>query len=62
MIYCLVFVPERDLVAGTVGHEASSNIIQERCEKLIAIFSPSFFESQENKFLTDFGKIQSKVI
>jgi len=56
MIYCLVFVPERDLVAGTVEHAASCNIIQERCKKVTVIFSPSFFESQENKFLTDFAQ------
>ena len=49
-------MPERDLVAGTVEHAASCNIIQERCKKVIAIFSPSFFQSQENKFLTDFAQ------
>ena len=56
MIYCLVFVPERDLVAGTVEHAASCNIIQDMCNKVTAIFSPSFFESQEKKFLTDFAQ------
>ena len=47
---------ERDLVAGTVEHAASCNIIQERCKKVIAVFSASFFESKENKFLTDFAQ------
>ena len=44
------------MVAGTVEHAASCNIIQERCKKVTVIFSPSFFESQENKFLTDFAQ------
>ena len=52
----LVFVKERDLVAGTVEHAASCNIIQERCKKVIAVFSASFFDSKENKFLTDFAQ------
>ena len=51
-----MFVPDRDLVAGTVEHAASCSIIQERCKKVIAIFSPSFFQSRENKFLTDYAQ------
>ena len=55
-LFLLVFVPERDLVAGTVEHAASCNIIQERCKKVIAVFSSSFFQSKENRFLTDFAQ------
>ena len=52
----IVFVPERDLVAGTVEHAASSDIIQERCKKVVAIFSPSFLKSRENEFLSNFAQ------
>ena len=43
-------------MAGTVEHAASSDIIQERCKKVIAIFSPSFLKSRENEFLTNFAQ------
>lgn len=51
-----VFVPQRDLVAGTVEHETSSKIISERCRKVIAVFSPSFLSSERNMFLTGFAQ------
>ena len=51
-----VFVPQRDLVAGTVEHETSSKIISERCRKVIAVFSPSFLQSERNMFLTGFAQ------
>ena len=51
-----VFVPQRDLVAGTVEHETSSKIISERCRKVIAVFSPSFLTSERNMFLTGFAQ------
>ena len=47
---------ERDLVAGTLEHAESCKIIQERCKKVIAVFSSSFFQSNENKFLTNFAQ------
>ena len=47
-----MFVPQRDLVAGTIEHETSSKIISERCRKVIAVFSPTFLESERNMFLT----------
>ena len=51
-----MFVKERDIVAGTLEHAESCKIIQERCKKVIAVFSPSFFQSKENKFLTNFAQ------
>ena len=47
---------ERDIVAGSLEHAESCKIIQERCKKVIAVFSPSFFQSNENKFLTNFAQ------
>ena len=47
---------KRDLVAGTVELGKSCNIIQQRCKKVIAIFSSSFLESNENLFLTEFAQ------
>jgi len=51
-----MFVPQRDLVAGTIEHETSSKIISERCRKVIAVFSPTFLESERNMFLTGFAQ------
>ena len=47
---------ERDLVAGTLEHAMSCNIIQQRCKKVIAVFSSSFFESNESRFLANFAQ------
>ena len=47
---------ERDIVAGSLEHAESCKIIQERCKKVIAVFSPSFFQSNENKFFTNFAQ------
>ena len=47
---------ERDLVAGTLEHAMSCNIIQQRCKKVIAVFSSSFFESNESIFLAYFAQ------
>ena len=46
---------KRDLVTGTVENAADCDIIQKRCKKVLAIFSPTFFKSKEIKFLTDFA-------
>ena len=54
-IFSTVLVPERDLVAGTVEHAASTDIVQDRCKSVVAIFSDTLFERQENKFLLDFS-------
>ena len=47
-----VFVPQRDLVAGTVYDAVSFNIIKKRCRKIFALFSLSFLNSEEGRFLT----------
>jgi hypothetical protein len=50
-----VFVPQRDLCAGTTEHAASADIIKERCDKVVPIFSPSFVKSSASLFLTNFA-------
>ena len=51
-----MFLPVRDLVAGTIEHSASVEIISRRCERVLALFSPSFMESAENKLYTDLAQ------
>jgi len=51
-----VFVPQRDLCVGTAEHVASVDLIKERCDKVVAIFSPSFVKSRENLFLANFAQ------
>ena len=51
-----VFVPQRDLCAGTSEHAASADLIKDRCDKVVAIFSPSFVKSSGNLFLTNFAQ------
>ena len=51
-----VFVPQRDLCAGTAEHVASVDLIKERCDKVVAIFSPSFVKSRGNLFLANFAQ------
>ncbi len=51
-----VFVPQRDLCAGTAEHAASVDLIKERCDKVVAIFSPSFVKSSGNLFLANFAQ------
>ena len=36
-------------------HAASADIIQDRCKSVVAIFSDTFFDRQENAFLLDFS-------
>ena len=50
-----VFVPQRDLCAGTSEHATSAEIIKERCDKVVPIFSPSFVKSPASLFLTSFA-------
>ncbi len=54
-----VFLPERDLIAGTIEHSASVDIICERCDKVVTLFSPSFMESPKNKLYTDLAQYKS---
>lgn len=51
-----VFLPERDLVAGTIEHSASVEIIDQRCDKAIPILSPSFLASPITKVYTDLAQ------
>lgn len=51
-----VFLPCRDMVVGTIEHSASSEIIEKRCHKVVAIFSKAFLESQQNVFLVDLAQ------
>ena len=48
----IAFVPQRDLVAGTVHDAVSFNIIKKRCRKILALFSLSFLNSEEGVLLT----------
>jgi myeloid differentiation primary response protein MyD88 len=51
-----VCIKDRDLLGGAFEHEAVMKLIAERCSKLVPIFSPSFFSSENNKFLTSFAQ------
>ena len=51
-----IFLPERDLVAGTIEHSASVDIITERCGRALTLFSPSFLDSPTNKLYTDLAQ------
>ena len=45
-----IYWPLRDLMAGTMEREQNCKIIEERCKKVIAVFSPSFEHSDLNKW------------
>jgi len=46
---------ERDLMPGVMfEHEVIGRVIEERCNRLLIIFSPSFLESQANQFLVSY--------
>lgn len=51
-----MFLPERDLVAGTIEHSASADIISNRCDKVLTVFTPTFLESARNKLYTDLAQ------
>jgi len=66
-----ILIKDRDLLGGTFEHAAVMKLISTRCTKLVPLFSPSFFGSEYNTFLTNFvqhlslqnpGKIMSKII
>lgn len=48
-------VTVRDLVGGTLEFDATTRLITERCNRMIVIISPAFFESQANKFFVMFA-------
>lgn len=48
---------DRDLVAGiTFEHEAVMKIIDERCNRVLIIISPSFLVSAANKFFLNYAQ------
>ena len=48
---------ERDLLAGTMfEHETISTVIEQQCNRLVVIFSPSFLKSQANQFLVSYAQ------
>lgn len=44
------------MVGGQFEHEAVMNLIAERCNRLVVIVSPAFFESAANTFFTNFAQ------
>ena len=51
-----IFVKERDLVVGTMEHDASMDIIRARCKKVIPILTPTFETSKGNLYLTKYAQ------
>lgn len=51
-----IFLKERDLIGGTIEHEATMQVIAKRSNRLIIILSPAFLESSENKYFTSFAQ------
>ena len=50
-------IKDRDLLAGSMfEHETISRIIEERCNRLLAVFSPIFLKSQANQFLVSYAQ------
>jgi len=48
-------VKDRDLLPGVMfEHEAIGKVIEERCNRLLVILSPSFLQSEGNKFLVSY--------
>lgn len=46
-------VKDRDLIGGTFEHKAIVKLIEERCDRLVVILTPSFFSSPANNFFLD---------
>lgn len=46
-----LFVPDRDLLSGLFEQESLSELIKERCTKMIAVLSPEYLQSEECRFL-----------
>ena len=53
-----VFVPERDLIAGTLENVASSDIIAKRCRKVVALFTPGLMADANENFLLDMAQFK----
>ncbi|CAG7726742.1 unnamed protein product, partial [Allacma fusca] len=52
-----ICVKDRDLLGGSMfEHEIIGRIIEERCNRLLAIFSPHFLKSQANQFLVSYAQ------
>lgn len=49
----------RDLINGSFDHDTIMRIIAERCNRLLIILSPNFFNSAANKFLLSFTQALS---
>ena len=44
------------MVAGTIEHSASVEILDRRCDKVLTVFTPSFLKSRKNKLYTDIAQ------
>ena len=51
-----VMLKERDLLVGTLENIALMQIIKYRCNKVIAIMSQNFFQTEINQFLFSFAQ------
>lgn len=51
-----IFMKERDLIGGTIEHDATMKVIANRSNRLIIILSPAFLESSENKYFISFAQ------
>lgn len=47
---------DRDLVGGNFSHDIIIKLIEERCARVLVIFSKHFFESPYNNFLASFAQ------
>lgn len=46
----------RDLLGGTISHDAILRLIRDRCNRLIVIVSPAFLESRANTFFMTYAQ------
>ena len=53
-----VVVKDRDLLGGSFEQAAVMRLVSERCNKLVTVFSPSFFRSRYNYLLATFAQSQ----
>lgn len=64
MIYILIFlffqqicVKDRVMLAGCFELDAITTLINEKCDRLVVVFSESFFNSEEHKFFLKFAQM-----
>ncbi|KAI1289171.1 Myeloid differentiation primary response protein MyD88 [Halotydeus destructor] len=50
-----LLIKDRDLLSGSMEHDAIMNLIERRCRKFLIILSPEFLESPECEFQTRFA-------